>query len=198
MPPEAVTAVPEHLNLFPGETGTMTFTVVLPPTFPAGPHAIGVEVQTGTAPVERWTGVLNLEVAAVPAAALRVDPAAVTGGRQVETAAILSNLGNDQREFVLTGADPEHATLVDVAPARVQLGPGAESRSRVFVRAGRHLVGSPILRLVTVTAYDARRRRAATASRCALGAAPSRARSSPGRCVPPPTPCTPPPAGPGR
>ncbi len=154
LPPEAVTAVPEHLNLFPGETGMMTFTLVLPPTFAAGAHAIGVEVETGTAPVERWTGVLNLDVAAVPAAALRVDPAAVTGGRQVETAAVLSNLGNDQREFVLTGADPEHATLVDVGPARVRLGPGAETRSRVSIRAGRHLVGSPILRLVTVTAYD--------------------------------------------
>ncbi len=154
LPPEAVTAVPEHLNLFPGETGTMTFTLVLPPTFAAGSHAIGVEVETGTAPVERWTGVLNLEVAAVPGAALRADPAALTGGRQVETSAILSNLGNDEREFVLTGADPEHATLVDVSPARVRLGPGAESRSRVSIRAGRNLVGSPILRLVTVTAFD--------------------------------------------
>ncbi len=154
LPAEAVTAAPEHLNLFPGETGTMTFTVVLPPTFPAGPHAIGVEVETETAPVGRWTGVLNLDVAAVPAAGLRVDPAALTGGRQVETAAILSNLGNDQREFVLTGADPEHATLVDVSPGRVRLGPGLTSSSRVSIRAGRHLVGSPILRLVTVTAFD--------------------------------------------
>lgn len=148
--PGWVTLDAEQLSLFPDETRTLVATVTPPPGIPAGSRRIAIQVRELTPPESSSITELDLTVPAAKSLQLRVDPLAVTAGRQATFSLIVENTGNTQLDGLLAGDDPESKVGFRFEPERVTLSPGEHAVVDMRARARRHITGSPTVRMLGV------------------------------------------------
>jgi hypothetical protein len=157
LPPDAVTARPPLLSLFPDAEGTIAVTVTVPATHPAGRHpvVVALDSQHGGPGVE--TVDLDLAVPRRPAVALAARPTVVRTRGRAEFAVEVANRGNTTLDLTCTAADADRSTGLRFTPATLRLVPGAVATTLVTARAPRRWLGGDLDRAVTaqVTGPDA-------------------------------------------
>ncbi|SDS71081.1 carboxypeptidase regulatory-like domain-containing protein [Jiangella sp. DSM 45060] len=149
LPPDAVTARPPLLSLFPDAEGTIAVSVAVPATHPAGRHpvVVALDSQHGGPAVE--TVDLDLAVPRRPAVALAARPSVVRSRGRAEFAVEVANRGNTPLELTCSAADADRATSLRFTPATLRLGPGAVATTLVTARAPRRWAGGDLDRAIT-------------------------------------------------
>lgn len=149
LPPDAVTARPPLLSLFPDAEGTIAVTVTVPATHPAGRHpvVVALDSQHGGPAVE--TVDLDLTVPRRPAVALAARPSLVRSRGRAEFAVEVANRGNTPLDLTCSAADADRATSLRFTPATLRLGPGAVATTLVTARAPRRWAGGDLDRAIT-------------------------------------------------
>ncbi|MCU1657749.1 MAG: carboxypeptidase regulatory-like protein, partial [Pseudonocardiales bacterium] len=140
----------DQLSLFPDETRTLIATITAPRGIPAGTRRIAVQVRELTPPEASTITELDLTVPAAKSLQMRVDPLAVTAGRQATFSLIVENAGNTQIAGQLSGDDPEGKVGFAFEPERVALAPGEHAVVDMKAKARRHITGSPTVRMLGV------------------------------------------------
>ena len=148
--PEHVVTRPDTLSLFPDTSGQLTLTLGLPAQFPAGRHAVTVEVASSTAAAPPQHVDLDLLVAPHAAVELRPRPALHRARRRGRFVIECANRGNVPLDLTLSAVDPDRSLRCVFEPAELSVGPGAMATSVLTVRAPRLLVGNEIDRPLTV------------------------------------------------
>lgn len=152
--PDWVALEPARLSLFPNDVETVTVTVTLPPSFPAGARQVAIHVQSENDPSEFTITPVTIVVADRPRVGLRVEPVTVTGGGQAAFSLLLANEGNTTLEAVPNGVDPEATAAFAFSPSAVQLPPGGRDVILAQVRGGRPWFGQPRARVLTFSVGD--------------------------------------------
>lgn len=139
-----VSSRPEILPLFPDSAGRINLRFSLPSSFPAGTHALSVEVQSHTqkaAPAH-----VDVEMVVAPFAQLELitHPSKKIGYRRTSFTVELTNTGNVPLEVALTCNDPDRALQFRLSEPSLRIAPSQVVRVQLTVRAGRHLFGNEI------------------------------------------------------
>ncbi|MBB5789818.1 carboxypeptidase regulatory-like domain-containing protein [Jiangella mangrovi] len=149
LPPDAVTARPPLLSLFPDAEGTIAVAVTVPPTHPAGRHPVVVAVDSQHAGPAAETVDLDLVVPRRPSVALAARPSVVRTRGRAEFAVEVANRGNTTLDLTCSAADADRATALRFTPATLRLGPGAVATTLITARAPRRWLGGDLDRSIT-------------------------------------------------
>lgn len=152
VPQHIVRSRPASLALFPDAQGEITVTFAVPPTFPAGRHALTVEVR-GSAPGARPVHHdVELVVAARPRMELRATPSVVRARRRGVFTVESVNLGNVALDVALRSRDPDRGLSTTISPSALTVAPGEAVTSTVTATGPRQVFGSDRDRPFTVDA----------------------------------------------
>lgn len=152
IPTECVSAQPALLPLFPDSGGTVTLTLSVPSTHPAGRHPLTVEVVShGTAVPPNYLD-LDLDVTARPGLRLDAQPKLVRARRSARYVLELANYGNVPLDVTLSASDPDRKVRPTFTPRRRTVEPGAVAAVMLVLRGPRMFTGADVDRTVTVEA----------------------------------------------
>jgi hypothetical protein len=146
----------EQISLFPDETRTITATITAPVGIPAGLRRVAVQVRELTPPEDSSVTEIDLTVPSAESMQVRLDPMAVTAGKQAAFSVIVANTGNTVLERRLAGADEEGKVEFEFSPDVVSLAPGEHAVVDMRAKARRHIAGSPTVRRLSVYLDPAR------------------------------------------
>ena len=145
-----VRVVPEHLNLYPGDSASLAVVFAPPrsPDVPAGRHELELVARSreagehrGNEEEDRLPLVAMVEPFVELAATLvPVRSAGPAGGSH---RLVVENKGNHASEVSTTAADPDELLDFHVYPDHLPLGAGATTEIVVAVKPKRSLVGTP-------------------------------------------------------
>jgi hypothetical protein len=135
-----------QLSLFPDESTTLTATVTPPRGIAAGPRRIAVQVRELTPPHDSRIQEVDLTVPAAAALQMRVDPAVVTAAHRGTFSLLVENTGNTVVAGYPAGDDPTGKVRFRFRPDGVTLAPGEHALIDMEATARRHLLGSPVVR----------------------------------------------------
>ncbi|WP_052666311.1 carboxypeptidase-like regulatory domain-containing protein [Nitriliruptor alkaliphilus] len=141
------------LDLFPGERRDVLVAFTLPEAFPSGRRSVAIEVSEPTA--EDDAAVLlafDLVVTPLEGLTLKVEPEAITIGRDGSVLLHPASTGNTIADVSFTAVDPERLTTTIFEPPAVRLLPGEQGVTRATITGQRPWFGVPAVRLVTFTA----------------------------------------------
>ena len=140
----------DQLSLFPQDTRTVRAVVTAPAGIPAGTRRIAVQVRELTAPHASTIAEVDLTVPAAAEVRMRVDPAAVTGGRVAAFSVLVENVGNTVADGYLDGDDEERKVRFAFEPGQVVLAPGQHVMVEAEATAKRRLFGSLAVRPISI------------------------------------------------
>ena len=155
LPPGArAAAEPPTVKLLPGATAQVALELHLPaaPPADAGSHVLGVLARSAHAREVSRCEEVRLDVPALPALAVTVEPELVRGGGRARFTATLANEGNTELRVALGGTDPERRVGFSVEPREVHLPPRRTAQAVVTVVADRPWTGQEARRPLTLTA----------------------------------------------
>jgi hypothetical protein len=142
------------LELFPGERGAAEVSILVPASFPAGQHRIGVQVsEPGIMLSADVIAEFDLVTSAVPGLSLQVDPSSMISGKSTNYVATVANTGNTTIEVAATAQDPERLVTGKFFPPRLRLNPGDKGTMQLDVSAKRPWFGMPLVRSVEIAAF---------------------------------------------
>jgi hypothetical protein len=142
------------LELFPGERGAADVSIMVPASFPAGQHRIGVQVsEPGFMLSADVIAEFDLITSAVPGMTLQVDPSSVITGTSTNYVATVTNTGNTTIEVGARAQDPERLVKANFYPPQLSLAPGTKGTMQLDVRAKRAWFGMPVVRTVEIAAF---------------------------------------------
>ena len=156
-----VKARPGRLALFPDTAGTIDLRLTIPEEFPAGTHAVAVEVTSSVDPMDVVVVPLELVVRPSSDAFIVLEPTRVEARRRTQLTATIENSGNTPLTLALVGDDQERALAFAFEPKVVEVPPGEVVTTEIDIEARTRVFGSPLDRQFTVTAssrdasYDA-------------------------------------------
>jgi hypothetical protein len=139
-----------ELSLFPEETRTVVATVTVPVGINAGERRISIQVRELTPPEASSIDEVVLRVPDAPLLQLRVDPMAITAGRTARFSLLVENAGNTTLDGSVLGEDPERRVRFRFDPPALTLAPGEHGVVDVRATARQALLGSPLLRVLTL------------------------------------------------
>ena len=145
-----VTTVPSELALFPGASGSLAVSVVLPKGFRAGRYQAQVSAGSRLAPTEVASCQFSLDVEPVTRATLTVAPLTRTGRRQSRFTVDVDNLGNTFLVVGLEASDTERQLRLHFRHPRVSVSPGSSGKVNLDVQAPRKLFGSEKSRQINI------------------------------------------------
>lgn len=150
VPAPILSAQPPILPLFPDASGRISVVIEVPPTFPAGEHAVALEVasQNDLQPPQRAP--LVLAVAPRPALQASVRPQRVRARRQAEFMLDVRNVGNIGLDSAVRAADADRALTISTGADRLYLDAGGQARVRILARGPRMVFGNELDRAMTV------------------------------------------------
>ena len=146
------TSQPALLALFPGSSGRVDIAFTASAHFPAGRHAVVVDIVSSIDPSDRVQLTLALEVLPAPAATIAVDPPTRRARRRVRYRLTATNQGNTNLVVDLAAADPARRLTARVEPPTVSVAPGAEGYAELRVYGRRHFFGAETRHRVSVLA----------------------------------------------
>ncbi|MEY2571017.1 MAG: hypothetical protein QOE63_1367 [Acidimicrobiaceae bacterium] len=146
-------AEPAELSLFPDSEGTVFLNLTVPPAFPAGTVSLVIEVTSTIDASRTITAPIEVTVAAIREAELRVEPVQVVGRRRAWLTVSVTNRGNVPLDVGLSGADEEQMVAFAFAKDRLAVGRGRQESTHAWVAGRRPWLGSPAPRLLTVSAH---------------------------------------------
>ncbi|MCL2781562.1 MAG: carboxypeptidase-like regulatory domain-containing protein [Actinomycetia bacterium] len=152
LPDECVRAEPSLLPLFPDASGQIALALTIPPTLPAGRHALMIEVLSHAARAQPQHVDLEVNVAAHPGLDLTSQPRSIRARRQARFALTATNAGNTPLLVELSAVDADRAVRVNLAPPSVRLDPGASAAVVMTVTGPRLFTGGEHERSVTAKA----------------------------------------------
>jgi hypothetical protein len=145
-----VTTVPSELALFPGASGSLAVSVLLPKGFRAGRYQAEVSAASRLAPTEVASCRFSLDVEPVTRATLAVVPLTKTGRRQSRFIVEVENLGNTFLVVGLEASDTERQLRLHFRYPRVSVNPGSSGKVHLDVQAPRKLFGSEKSRQINI------------------------------------------------
>jgi protocatechuate 3,4-dioxygenase beta subunit len=146
------------IELFPGERGAADLSILLPASFPAGEHRIGVQIsETGVPQAADVVAEFDLLSDAAPGLTLQVDPSSTIAGKSTTYVATVTNTGNTVIEVGARAQDPERVVEGRFFPPQLRLAPGATGSMQLDVSARRPWFGMSVVRSVEVSAFVAPR-----------------------------------------
>ncbi|MBV9821889.1 MAG: carboxypeptidase regulatory-like domain-containing protein [Actinobacteria bacterium] len=152
LPASGVTSKPMLLPLFPDASGQVTLSVGVPPSYPAGRHAVTIEVASVGAGLPSAYLDLDMLVAPRTELALSCRPQVARARRQARFLLQLANTGNVPLDVELTAADADRAVGTSFSPARLRIEAGTVAVCVLRVRGPRMITGAELDRTVTVQA----------------------------------------------
>lgn len=148
--PDQVTSTPGLLPLFPDSTGSLTLSVHVPQTFPAGRHPLTVEVASSI-PTQRSEHLdLDLVVTPRPRVKARLQPSVRRSRRRGHYLVECLNTGNVPLTLALTADEPERTMRCAFSPPVLTVEAGTTGSSLLTIKAKRRLFGSDLDRPVRV------------------------------------------------
>ena len=142
------------IELFPGERGEAEISILVPSSFPAGQHRIGVQVaEPGVIASADVIAEFDLITAAVPGLTLQVDPSSTISGKSTNYVATVANTGNTTIEVGAKAQDPERLVEARFFPPQLRLDPGTKGTMQLDVSAPRPWFGMSVVRTVEVAAF---------------------------------------------
>jgi hypothetical protein len=150
--PEWVESQGGPLSLFPGDVGTVTLLVELPPDAPSGTRRPVVQVRDLTRPDATSVTQISIDVPARHQTTVAMDPPVVSAGREASVVVILENRGNGPEQVRLEGHDDDEQVRFAFDPPSQELQVGQRTVVRAHLRARRPLTGSPKIRGIQVAA----------------------------------------------
>lgn len=142
------------LELFPGERGMADVSIMVPASFPAGQHRIGVQVsEPGFMLSADVIAEFDLITSASPGLTLQVDPSSMISGTSTNYVATLTNTGNTTIEVGAQALDPERLIQGKFYPPQLTLAPGTKGTMQLDVRAKRAWFGMPVVRTVEIAVF---------------------------------------------
>ena len=152
LPASGVTSKPMLLPLFPDASGQVTLSVGVPPSYPAGRHAVTIEVASVGAGLPSAYLDLDMLVAPRTELSLTCRPQVARARRQARFVLQLANTGNLGLDVELTAADADRAVGTSFTPARLRVEAGTVAVCVLRVRGPRMITGAELDRTVTVQA----------------------------------------------
>jgi len=152
LPASGVTSRPALLPLFPDASGQVTLSVGVPPSYPAGRHAVTIEVASVGAGLPPAYLDLDMLVAPRMELSLLCRPRVARARRQARFVLQLANTGNLAVDVELTATDADRAVSTSFTPARLRIEAGTVAVCVLRVRGPRMITGAELDRTVTVQA----------------------------------------------
>ncbi len=152
LPTAGVTSRPMLLPLFPDASGQVTLSVGLPASYPAGRHAVTIEVASVGAGQPSAYLDLDLQVAPRLELSLSCRPQIARARRQARFVLQLSNSGNLALDVQLAAVDADRAVTTAFTPPRLRVEAGTVAVCVLTVRGPRMITGAELDRTVTVQA----------------------------------------------
>jgi hypothetical protein len=152
LPASGVTSKPMLLPLFPDASGQVTLSVGVPPSYPAGRHAVTIEVASVGAGLPSTYLDLDMLVAPRMELSLTCRPQVARARRQARFVLQLANAGNLALDVELTATDADRAVSTSFTPARLRIEAGTVAVCVLRVRGPRMITGAELDRTVTVQA----------------------------------------------
>ncbi len=152
LPASGVTSRPQLLPLFPDASGQVTLSVGVPPSYPAGRHAVTIEVASVGAGLPSAYLDLDMRVAPRMELSLTCRPQVARARRQARFVLQLANTGNLALDVELSAADADRAVSTSFTPARLRIEAGTVAVCVLRVRGPRMITGAELDRTVTVQA----------------------------------------------
>lgn len=146
---------PERLPLFPGDSGKLAVTVVLPDGYPAMKRTLAFSVRSENDPDAFALSSVQLSVLPERDLSITLDPPLSEGGRQATFSLLIHNAGNAPLDARPHAVDPENSTKFDFnseygdepdgqsAPRLVRVPAGQTSIVTVTAAGGRAWFGPP-------------------------------------------------------
>jgi hypothetical protein len=130
------TAEPPVLRLYPGTSGEVQVTLVIPRSgeVPAGQYPFGVKVTPTETPSESVTQETTIEVLPFLDTTAELIPRTSRGRNGAIHDMAVDNRGNVPVRFVVSGADAGQALKFDVKPQSFEIGPGEARFAEVGVK----------------------------------------------------------------
>ena len=152
LPATGVTSKPMLLPLFPDASGQVTLSVGVPPSYPAGRHAVTIEVASVGAGLP--SAYLDLDMLVAPRMELSLScrPQLARARRQARFVLQLANTGNLAVDVELTAVDADRAVTTSFTPPRLRIEAGAVAICVLRVRGPRMITGAELDRTLTVQA----------------------------------------------
>ncbi|HEY0167159.1 MAG TPA: carboxypeptidase-like regulatory domain-containing protein [Jatrophihabitans sp.] len=152
LPAAGVTSKPMLLPLFPDASGQVTLSVGVPTSYPAGRHAVTIEVASVGAGLPSAYLDLDMLVAPRPELSMSCRPQVVRARRQARFVLELANAGNVALDVSLTAVDADRAVSTSFTPPRLRIEAGAVAVCVLRVRGPRMITGAELDRTLTVQA----------------------------------------------
>lgn len=152
LPQQLVSTEPQLLPLFPDASGRLTVSLTIPPTHPAGRHALTLEVVSHGAKLPSQYLDLDLDVHAQPSIRLGASPRTIRARRRGRFVLELTNQGNIALDVRLRAAEADRACTLHFAPDALQVPAGSTAAVVLDVRGPRMIAGGEIERAVNVEA----------------------------------------------
>lgn len=150
LPASQVTTRPGVLPLFPDAAGQLTVTIELPTSFPAGTHAMTVELLSRQADTEPAYVNVDVVVPQQPKFGLQARPEVVRARRTGRFIAAVTNRGNVPLDIELEVIDPAKRCSVQIEPSSMTLLPGSATEAVATVKAGYLFLGNDTDRRLTL------------------------------------------------
>lgn len=152
LPAAGVTSKPMLLPLFPDASGQVTLSVGVPTSYPAGRHAVTIEVASVGAGLP--SAYLDLDMLVAPRLELSLTcrPQVARARRQARYVLELANAGNVALDVSLTAVDADRAVSTSFSPSRLRIEAGAVAVCVLRVRGPRMITGAELDRTLTVQA----------------------------------------------
>ena len=155
LPATGVTSRPMMLPLFPDASGQVTLSVGVPASYPAGRHAVTIEVASVGAGQPSAYLDLDMQVAARLELSLSCRPQIARARRQARFVLELANTGNLAVDVELTAVDADRAVSTSFSPSRLRVEAGTVAVCVLRVRGPRMITGAELDRTLTVQAVAA-------------------------------------------
>lgn len=150
LPDATVTVEPQLLPLFPGATGRVRLSVVVPGTLRAGSHPVTVEaVSHGTGAATQHLDV-DLSVSSHPAVELHRTPSKIRARRSGRFLLEVENPGNTALDVALTGSLEDGRSTIRFTPRTLRVEPGARIPVIAAVKGPRMITGAEVERSAVV------------------------------------------------
>lgn len=152
LPAAGVTSKPMMLPLFPDASGQVTLSVGVPASYPAGRHAVTIEVASVGAGLP--SAYLDLDMLVAPRLELSLNcrPQVIRARRQARFVLELANAGNVALDVSLTAVDADRAVSTAFSPPRLRIEAGSVAVCVLRVRGPRMITGAELDRTLTVQA----------------------------------------------
>jgi len=152
LPAAGVTSKPLMLPLFPDASGQVTLSVGVPASYPAGRHAVTIEVASVGAGLPSTYLDLDMRVAGRMGLDLSCRPQVARARRQARYVLQLANTGNLAVDVELSAVDADRAVSTSFSPPRLRIEAGTVAVCVMRVRGPRMITGAELDRTVTVQA----------------------------------------------